>query len=102
VLAAAGGGEYTQIELARIVGLDKSTMVGTIDELERLGLAERRPSPSDRRARVIVVTALGRRRLAEADAVLERVRDDVLSVLPAKQRTALLDALTTLACERLK
>lgn len=102
VLAAAATGEHTQIELARIVGLDKTTMVATIDELERLGLAARRSSPTDRRARVIAVTALGRRRLKAADEVLERIRDDVLSVLPAAQRGALVDALRTLASDRLR
>ena len=41
VLATAMTGEYTQTELARLVGLDKTTMVVTVDELEAAGLAER-------------------------------------------------------------
>src|SRR3954463_13738048 len=53
VLAAAGTGAYTQTELARAGGLDKTTMVVTLDELEAAGVAERRPSPTDRRARVV-------------------------------------------------
>src|SRR6059058_4465968 len=48
VLRAALSGEHTQSELAEMVGLDKTTMVVTIDELERLGLAERWLSPDDR------------------------------------------------------
>ena len=60
VLDTALDGEHTQIELARLVGLDKTTMVVTLDELEAKGLAERRPSPTDRRARVIAVTDAGR------------------------------------------
>jgi MarR family transcriptional regulator, transcriptional regulator for hemolysin len=56
VLQTAMGDEYTQTELARIVGLDKTTMVDTLDELEAAGLAERRPSATDRRARVVAVT----------------------------------------------
>ena len=59
VLAAAATGEHSQTQLARIVGLDKTTMVVTLDELEAAGLAERRPSPTDRRARVIAVTPAG-------------------------------------------
>src|SRR3979409_1199881 len=55
VLATAMTGDHTQTELARIVGLDKTTMVVTLDELEAAGLAERRPSSEDRRARVIAV-----------------------------------------------
>ena len=53
VLTTAMTGELTQTEIARMVGLDKTTMVVTVDELEKAGLAERRPSSSDRRARVI-------------------------------------------------
>src|SRR5918911_1714482 len=63
VLAAAATGAHTQTELARMVGLDKTTMVVTLDELEAAGLAERRPSPTDRRARVIPVTEAGRRKI---------------------------------------
>src|SRR3954452_1880639 len=48
VLATAMTGEYTQTELARIVGLDKTSMVVTVDELEAAGFAERRASQTDR------------------------------------------------------
>jgi len=101
VLRAALSGERTQKELADMVGLDKTTMVVTIDELERDGLAQRRPSPSDRRARVIAVTKAGRRKVAEADAIKERVQADVRQALPARQRKALLDALAELVQGRL-
>jgi MarR family transcriptional regulator, transcriptional regulator for hemolysin len=101
VLAAALTGEHTQIELARMVDLDKTTMVVTLDELEAAGLAERRPSATDRRARVIAVTKAGRRKVEEAEAVAERVRADVLSALPAEQREPFLDALAHLVTERL-
>src|SRR5215470_10769353 len=53
--------ERTQVELARIADLDKTTMVVTVDELEKAGLAERRPSRTDRRARIIAVTEAGER-----------------------------------------
>jgi MarR family transcriptional regulator for hemolysin len=101
VLVAAAGGEHSQTELARMVGLDKTTMVVTLDELEAAGLAERRPSPTDRRARVIAVTAAGTRKLAEAEEIGDRIRDDVLSVLPADERKVFLDALSRLVRERL-
>src|SRR5262245_17435893 len=59
VLSKAAGEELTQGRLAELSGLDKTTMVATIDELERNGLAERRPAPHDRRVRVIAVTPKG-------------------------------------------
>lgn len=101
VLRAALSGDHTQTELAEMVGLDKTTMVVTVDELERAGLAERRPDPDDRRARIIAVTPAGRRKVAEAERVKERVQADVLGELPARDRKALLEALTKLVEGRL-
>ena len=101
VLFTAMTGEFTQTEIARMVGLDKTTMVVTVDELEAAGLAERRPSSTDRRARVIVVTDEGERLVREANEVLDRVRDDVLSVLEPDERQVFLAALGRLVCGRL-
>jgi MarR family transcriptional regulator for hemolysin len=101
VLTTAMCGEHTQTEIARLVGLDKTTMVVTVDELEAAGLAERRPSSTDRRARVIGVTDAGKRKVKQADKVLDRVRGDVLSVLEPDEREIFLGALGRLACERL-
>ena len=66
VLASAMTGDHTQIELANMVGLDKTTMVVTLDGLEADGLAKRMPSSRDRRVRVMAVTEAGERRVAKA------------------------------------
>jgi MarR family transcriptional regulator, transcriptional regulator for hemolysin len=97
VLSTAMTGEYTQIALAQAVGLDKTTMVVTIDELEAAGLAERRPAAGDRRARVIAVTPAGRRKVARARDIMDAVQADVLDSLPARERAAFLESLTRLA-----
>jgi MarR family transcriptional regulator for hemolysin len=101
VLVTALTGEYTQSDIARMVGLDKTTMVVTVDELEAAGLAERRPSQTDRRARVIAVTKAGERKVRETEALLDRVREDVLSVLTESERKVFLRALGRLASGRL-
>jgi MarR family transcriptional regulator for hemolysin len=101
VLSAAVGSELTQSQLANLIGLDKTTMVVTVDHLEHLGLAERRPSPTDRRARVIAVTKLGERTLAKAERIVEAVQVDVLGSLPDGDRKAFLDALGALVSGRL-
>jgi MarR family transcriptional regulator, transcriptional regulator for hemolysin len=101
VLSAAMSADRTQTEIARMVGLDKTTMVVTLDELEAAGLAERRPSPEDRRARVIAVTPAGKRKVREAQEIADRVRADVLSVLSERDREVFLDALTQLVTGRL-
>jgi MarR family transcriptional regulator, transcriptional regulator for hemolysin len=101
VLATAMSGDHTQIEIARKIGLDKTTMVVTLDELEAAGLAERRPSSEDRRARVIAVTKAGERKVREAEEIADRIRADVLSTLPEDEREIFLSALTRLVSERL-
>jgi MarR family transcriptional regulator, transcriptional regulator for hemolysin len=97
VLKTAMQGEYSQTELARIVGLDKTTMVVTLDELERTGLAERRPLASDRRARIVAVTKAGAARVRKAEAIAARIQADVLETLPADEREAFLAGLARLA-----
>ena len=101
VLSGATTGEHTQIELARAIGLDKTTMVVTLDELESAGLVERRPSKTDRRARVIAVTPAGQRKLREAEVVAARVQAEVLDSLSRREGDALLTALEKLVSGRL-
>jgi MarR family transcriptional regulator for hemolysin len=96
VLFHAQEAERTQIQLAKISDLDKTTMVVTVDELERAGLAERRPSSTDRRARIIAVTDAGERAVAEGMKVADRVHRDVLAALPEDQREVFVGALTGL------
>jgi MarR family transcriptional regulator for hemolysin len=101
VLSKAVGHELTQSELAELCNLDKTTMVVTIDALERAGLAERQPSSTDRRARIIAVTPAGERMAAKAAKMVTKIYEDVLSGLAADQRKAFLQALTELAGGRL-
>ncbi len=101
VMNTAMSGEFTQRELAEAVGLDKTTMVVTIDELERAGLAKRRPSAHDRRAHVIEVTKAGEKKVAKAEEIVDRVQDEVLSALPAAERKGFLQALGRLVDESL-
>ncbi len=99
VLATALGQDRTQIELANLVGLDKTTMVATIDALEEAGLAERRPSKLDRRVRVIAVTKAGEAKVGEARKVIDQVQADVLARLPAREREGMLSGLMRLVTD---
>lgn len=96
VLMHALPGELTQIELARLADLDKTTMVVTLDELEDAGYAERVPSPADRRARIVRVTDRGAEITAAGLEIVDRVHQEVLDALPPAQRDAFLAGLTTL------
>src|SRR5215211_6006844 len=55
-----------QQEIGSAMGIDPSTMVSLVDQLESAGLAKRRPHPTDRRAREVVITPEGRRTLERA------------------------------------
>jgi MarR family transcriptional regulator for hemolysin len=98
VLTAALDAEHTQTQLANILGLDKTTMMVTLDELEREGLAQRRPVPSDRRARLVAVTADGHKLLRKADKAFGEANERVLMRLPEAERSVFLQALERLAC----
>ncbi|HEX6020746.1 MAG TPA: MarR family transcriptional regulator [Solirubrobacter sp.] len=101
ILTQALSGDQTQIQLAERCSLDKTTMVVSLDELERAGLAERRPSPTDRRARIIAVTEAGREKVAQGDEIVARIYADVLGSLPDDERGAFVDALSRLVSGRL-
>jgi DNA-binding MarR family transcriptional regulator len=79
-----------QQELGSALGIDRSTMVSLIDQLESAGLATRRPSATDRRAREIAITAKGRRLLQRARGLISQVEDEILGGLTAKERGELL------------
>jgi DNA-binding MarR family transcriptional regulator len=101
VLWKAQGADMTQKQIADAALLDKTTMVDTVDALETAGLAERRPSPIDRRVRLLALTPRGRKVLAGAGKVIDDLVDDVLSSLPPPQRANLVSGLASLVAGRL-
>jgi DNA-binding MarR family transcriptional regulator len=91
-----GEGPLPQGELARRQGVDRTTMVAVVDELERLGAVRRERDERDRRAYAVGLTATGRRLLGRARPVLAAVEADFLAPLPAGDRERLKDALRLL------
>jgi MarR family transcriptional regulator, organic hydroperoxide resistance regulator len=57
-------------EMARGIGVDPSYVTALVDDLDSRGLARREPAPYDRRVKIIVLTAAGRKLAAEIDSVL--------------------------------
>jgi len=90
-------GPMTQAQLIGELGSDKSTMLRTIDELERLGLVERHPVPGDRRARTIELTPVGRQRTSAATTVAAGVAKEVFGRLSQPEQEILRDLLTRIA-----
>lgn len=82
-----------QQELSSATGVDPSTMVALIDDLESAGLAKRKAHPTDRRARAVAITPKGRRTLEKGRAMAARVEDEVLRGLTSPERRQLLTLL---------
>ncbi|MEV0092202.1 MarR family winged helix-turn-helix transcriptional regulator [Streptomyces sp. NPDC050738] len=97
VLVHAIEEERTQAQLAEIGDMDKTTMVVTVDALEKAGLAERRPSSQDRRARIIAVTEEGAKVAVQSQKIVDGVHHDAVASLPKADQKALLHALNLLA-----
>ncbi|HET6986657.1 MAG TPA: MarR family winged helix-turn-helix transcriptional regulator [Kribbella sp.] len=88
--------ERTQIQIAELAYMDKTTMVVTVDALEQAGYAERKPSATDRRARIISVTDAGAKIAAEGQRIVDQVHADALAALASDQRKPFVEALVEL------
>lgn len=62
----------SQSALAELVGSNRSLMVRMIDNLEKLGLVDRKPVPTDRRSYALEITRGGA-------SMVERLKQDVAS-----------------------
>jgi DNA-binding MarR family transcriptional regulator len=86
----------SQGEVARMMGVDRTTMVALIDDLQRKGLVLRCQDPDDRRKNVVAMTDIGRdtlRDAARAGGEAERVFLKPLSDGEAEQFRRALHAL---------
>ena len=90
-------GPMSQRALGRRLRIDKSPMVGVLDDLERLGLAERRRSDSDRRIQAVHLTAQGRRVLGEVTAIADAENARTFAVLDDADRERLQELLLRVA-----
>jgi DNA-binding MarR family transcriptional regulator len=87
----------TQQQLVTGSLIDPSSMVAVIDELEELGLAERRRHPSDRRKHAVHLTAKGERTLARAREAAIGVAERLFSPLSEREQETLRRLLRKLA-----
>jgi DNA-binding MarR family transcriptional regulator len=88
VLADDAEAGISQRDLAEVLGLDPSQVVALVDELAAAGLVERRPSPTDRRAKLVAATAQGVRLRRRADAAAAvGVQRQIGSLTAGEQQT---------------
>jgi MarR family transcriptional regulator for hemolysin len=79
LILSRGGKRVRQGELANEMGIEGPSLVRLIDLLQAEGLVERHEDPTDRRAKMLHVTALGEAKVAECNRVLKRVRAELMS-----------------------
>jgi len=86
-------GAMSQQAYAAALELDRTNLVGLLNELESRGLVARRRSPEDRRRHLVELTDEGARTLREAERAFVDVEDELLSPLDGEQRNALVSLL---------
>jgi DNA-binding MarR family transcriptional regulator len=89
------GDAPTQLALASAIGHDKTRLIAVLDKLESDGLITREPDPNDRRAKIVRMTAKGRRRHAAAVKDIRVMEEKLL--MGVDDREALLAALEQLS-----
>ncbi len=88
-------GPLSQQRLAERQGVDRTTMVAIVDELERAGAVERRRDSSDRRAYALHMTRKGRRLLSAGHSAVIEAEERFLAPLPPAGQRRLKAALRT-------
>jgi DNA-binding MarR family transcriptional regulator len=82
-------------ELAALLTVDPPNLTPVVDDLERAGLVERRPHPTDRRVKLVVATPAGTALAHTADEILARPPAR-LSALPTEDLESLVRILAQL------
>lgn len=90
-------GPASQQVLASTLRIDRTNLVGLLNELETDGLIVRERSTEDRRRHNVALTKAGVEKLGAAEAALESVEDDVLGALDEEQRATLHELLQTVS-----
>jgi DNA-binding MarR family transcriptional regulator len=76
-----------------------ASMTSLVDTLERRGLVERRPHPTDRRKVLIALTADGQRIVDQQLPIIHAVLNRAISTLTESDRAHLLTSLTTIRAQ---
>ncbi len=67
--------------IAGLLAMDRTTLTANLKPLERRGLAETKVDPADRRGRLVILTAPGRKLLQDALPIWQRTQEDVDGLL---------------------
>jgi DNA-binding MarR family transcriptional regulator len=96
-LAEAGPDGLNQRALTLLMSSDPNTITSLLERMEEAGLVRRGADPLDRRVRRVRVTPAGHRGFVAARTIALGLQDEVLAVLPARERPGFLARLETVA-----
>lgn len=82
-------GARSQVELGQQMEIDRTPMVQLIDYLEKQGLVERTPHPSDRRAHAVKITDAGQKVYLQAFQIAAMVEEEIFGSLSQVERQQL-------------
>jgi DNA-binding MarR family transcriptional regulator len=83
--------------VASLLAMDRTTLTAALKPLERRGLVQITPDPTDRRSRILKLTAKGRKLLAEALPVWKQTHEEIERDLPGADPESLRRALRALS-----
>src|SRR5690606_22402502 len=86
----------SQTALVEHTGIDRSTIADIVRRLIRRGMLQRRRTSHDARMYAVKLTQAGREVLEAAEPAARTTEEQLLSVLPAQQRVAMIQALSTI------
>lgn len=87
----------SQSALGQQLGIDRTVMTYLLDDMQKAGLIERKPCPTDRRTRHIIATDHGRGVLRECGHRLRLAESHILAGLPDTEQEVLKGLLQKLA-----
>ena len=80
-----------QLRLAHAIKLDRTTVAGVVQRLEKKALITRAPAPYDRRSNLLYLTDEGRKLLADLLPAADRAQRRMLATLTADERRKFLE-----------
>ena len=89
-------GAATQKSIGETLGIDRTTVVLLVDELESFKLAKRDPHPDDRRATLVSITKKGRETLRKSKKVIAEVEAAFFKKLHREEQLRFVKSLLTL------
>ena len=96
VLNLLAKSQISQQELGEQLGIDRTTIVELIDELERQGVVVRRRNAADRRSYALSLTPKGRTVQKKASRAFDEAADEFFEALKPSERQLLSDMMRRL------